>query len=155
MVFRLYTYSFTVSILVQYWYGTISSLLYEWDFYWVGDGNVPLSLSLGLLTTLSAGFAMIGRMGKGSMYTKAKMPPQPLEVWAYEASPFCKLVREVLVELELPHLLHSCARGSPKRQEFYEKIGHFQAPYLEDPNTGVKMFESAAIIDYLRATYAL
>ncbi|KAK1428780.1 hypothetical protein QVD17_17620 [Tagetes erecta] len=120
-----------------------------------GDGNVPISLSLGLLTTLTAGFAMIGRMGKGSIYTKAKMPPQPLEVWAYEASPFCKLVREVLVELELPHLLHSCARGSPKRQELYEKIGHFQAPYLEDPNTGVKMFESAEIIDYLRATYAL
>ncbi|KAI3682413.1 hypothetical protein L1987_82383 [Smallanthus sonchifolius] len=120
-----------------------------------GDGNVPLSLSLGLLTTLTAGFAMIGRMGKGSMYTKAKMPPQPLEVWAYEASPFCKLVREVLVELELPHILHSCARGSPKRQEIYEKIGHFQVPYLEDPNTGVKMFESAEIVEYLRATYAL
>ncbi|XP_071686698.1 uncharacterized protein [Rutidosis leptorrhynchoides] len=120
-----------------------------------GDGNVPLSLKLGLLTTLTAGFAMIGRMGKGSMYTKAKMPPQPLEVWSYEASPFSKLVREVLVELELPHILHSCARGSPKRQELYEKVGRFQAPYLEDPNTGVKMFESAEIVDYLRATYAL
>ncbi|KAL0560531.1 hypothetical protein IC582_000936 [Cucumis melo] len=35
--------------------------------------------------TLSEGFAMIGRPGKGS--------------------PFCKLVREVLVELELPHLV--------------------------------------------------
>nr|GEV96356.1 thioredoxin family protein [Tanacetum cinerariifolium] len=120
-----------------------------------GDGNVPLSLSLGLLTTLTAGFAMIGRAGKGNIYTKAKMPPQPLEVWAYEASPFCKLVREVLVELELPHILHSCARGSPKRQVLYEKVGRFQAPYLEDPNTGVKMFESAEIVDYLRATYAL
>nr|XP_043610515.1 uncharacterized protein LOC122582218 [Erigeron canadensis] len=120
-----------------------------------GDGNVPLSLSLGLLTTLSAGFAMIGRMGKGSIYTKAKMPPQPLEVWSYEASPFSKLVREVLVELELPHILHSCARGSPKRQDLYARVGHFQAPYLEDPNTGVKMFESAEIVEYLRATYAL
>lgn len=30
----------------------------------------------------------------------------------------------------------------------------WQAPYLEDPNTGVKMFESAAIVDYLKATYA-
>ncbi|KAL4587599.1 hypothetical protein LXL04_000471 [Taraxacum kok-saghyz] len=120
-----------------------------------GDGNVPLSLSLGLLTTLTAGLAMIGRAGKGSIYTKAKMPPQPLEVWAYEASPFSKLVREVLVELELPHILHSCARGSPKRQELFATVGHFQAPYLEDPNTGVKMFESAEIMEYLRATYAL
>ena len=29
-----------------------------------------------------------------------------------------------------------------------------QVPYIEDPNTGAKMFESAEIIDYLRATYA-
>ncbi|KAL8516952.1 hypothetical protein ACS0TY_015267 [Phlomoides rotata] len=120
-----------------------------------GDGNVPLLLSLGLLTTLTEGLAMIGRMGKGSFYTPSKLPPKPLEIWAYEASPFCKVVREVLVELELPHILHSCARGSPKRQIIYERVGHFQVPYLEDPNTGVQMFESADIIDYLRATYAL
>jgi len=31
----------------------------------------------------------------------------------------------------------------------------WQAPYIEDPNTGVKMFESAEIINYLKATYAL
>ncbi|WOL03494.1 hypothetical protein Cni_G12214 [Canna indica] len=119
-----------------------------------GDGTIPMMLSLGLLTTLTEGFAMIGRMGKGSSYSPAKLPSMPLELWAYEPSPFCKIVREVLVELELPHLLHSCARGSPKRQELYEKVGHFQVPYLEDPNTGVKMFESAEIVDYLRATYA-
>ncbi|KAA0051230.1 uncharacterized protein E6C27_scaffold1250G00380 [Cucumis melo var. makuwa] len=69
-----------------------------------GDGNVPLSLSLGLLTTLSEGFAMIGRPGRGSIYKPLKLPPAPLEIWAHEGSPFCKLVREVLVELELPHL---------------------------------------------------
>ncbi|XP_057777925.1 uncharacterized protein LOC130996649 isoform X1 [Salvia miltiorrhiza] len=132
-----------------------------------GDGNVPLLLSLGLLTTLTEGFAMIGRLGKGSSYTPSKLPPKPLEIWAYEASPFCKVVREVLVELELPHILHSilflvrqrlhfsCARGSPKRQVLYERVGHFQVPYLEDPNTGVEMFESAEIVDYLKATYAL
>ncbi|KAK3024775.1 hypothetical protein RJ639_044936 [Escallonia herrerae] len=100
-----------------------------------GNGNVPFFLSLGLLTTLTEGFAMIGRMGK--------------------PSPFCKVVREVLVELELPHILHSCARGSPKRHILYQKAGHFQVPYLEDPNTGIEMFESAEIVEYLRATYAL
>ncbi|XP_072981992.1 uncharacterized protein [Typha latifolia] len=120
-----------------------------------GDGTTPLMLSLGLLTTLTAGFAMIGRMGKGSSYTASKLPSLPLEFWAYEGSPFCKVVREVLVELELPHILRSTARGSPKRQILYEKAGHFQVPYLEDPNTGVKTFESAVIIDYLRATYTI
>eukprot|EP00262_Sarcandra_glabra_P004610 TRINITY_DN1573_c0_g1_i2.p1 TRINITY_DN1573_c0_g1~~TRINITY_DN1573_c0_g1_i2.p1 ORF type:complete len:345 (+),score=48.78 TRINITY_DN1573_c0_g1_i2:174-1208(+) len=120
-----------------------------------GDGTIPLMLSLGLLTTLTAGFAMLGRIGKGSSYTPSRLPPRPLELWAYEASPFCKLVREVLVELELPHIYYSTGRGSPKRQILYEKTGHFQAPYLEDPNTGVKMYESADIIDYLRSTYVL
>ncbi|OMO68358.1 Thioredoxin-like protein [Corchorus olitorius] len=119
-----------------------------------GDGSTPLMLKLGLLTTLTAGFALIGRMGRGSSYTPSKMPPKPLEIWAYEGSPFCKIVREVLVELELPHIQRSCARGSPKRQILYERVGHFQVPYLEDPNTGVQMFESAEIVEYLKATYA-
>jgi len=30
-----------------------------------------------------------------------------------------------------------------------------QVPFLEDPNTGVEMFESAEIIEYIRATYTL
>ncbi|ONM04080.1 Thioredoxin family protein [Zea mays] len=119
------------------------------------DGTVPIMLSLGLLTAITAGLATLGRIGKGNSYIASKVPPQPIEIWACEGSPFCKLVRETLVELELPHLLHSCARGSPKRQEFFKKKGLFQAPYIEDPNTGVQMFESAEIIDYLKATYAL
>eukprot|EP01018_Ginkgo_biloba_P013256 Gb_25426 [translate_table: standard] len=92
---------------------------------------------------------------QGSQYTPARLPNKPLEIWAYEVSPFCKIVREALVELELPHLYHCTARGSPNRQKLFEKTGFFQAPYLEDPNTGVKMFESAEIVDYLRATYAV
>ena len=31
--------------------------------------------------------------------------------------------------------------------------GTFQVPYLEDPNTGVAMFESAEIIKYLGSRY--
>lgn len=120
-----------------------------------GDGNVPVMLSLGVFTTLTAGLAMIGRLGKGSIYSPARLPEKPLELWAYEASPFCKIVREALVELELPHIYHCTARGSRNRQKLLEKTGHFQAPYLEDPNTGVKMFESAEIVDFLRATYAV
>ncbi|ONK57145.1 uncharacterized protein A4U43_C10F17070 [Asparagus officinalis] len=91
-----------------------------------GDGTVPLMLSLGMLTILTARLAMMARKRKGYFYSPSKIPPSPLELWAYEASPFCKLVREVLVELELPHILHSAARGSPKRQVLFEKAGHFQ-----------------------------
>jgi hypothetical protein len=46
----------------------------------------------------------IGRMGKGSKYRDAKVPEMPLQVWSYEASPFCK-VRPVLWALS-PMSLH-------------------------------------------------
>jgi glutathione S-transferase len=120
-----------------------------------GDGNVPLMLRMGPITAITAGLGLLGRLGKGSKYRAAKMPAEPVELWAYDISPFCKVVREVLCELEIPHVFHSCARGSPKRQELFAMTGTFQAPYLEDPNTGVKMFESAEIIAYLESTYAL
>lgn len=32
---------------------------------------------------------------------------------------------------------------------------NLQVPYLEDPNTGIQMFESAEIVEYIKATYAL
>ncbi|KAL9253715.1 hypothetical protein AKJ16_DCAP04969 [Drosera capensis] len=70
---------------------------------------------------------------QGGSYTPAKLPPpppKPLELWAYKPSPFSKVVREGLVEFELPHILYGCARGSPKRQELYERVGHFQVPYF-------------------------
>ena len=53
-------------------------------------------------------------------------------------------------------MLRTCGRGSPKRAELLAKTGGvFQVPYLEDPNTGCSLFESAAICDYLEKTYAL
>lgn len=52
-------------------------------------------------------------------------PPLPT-CRGYEASPFVKVVRELLCELEIPHVMRSCARGSPKRQELWEQRGHFQ-----------------------------
>ena len=126
---------------------------YLYDKYGPGKDKVPSLLRAGALTILTAGFGLAPRMGAGSRYVPAKAPEKPLRVWSYEASPFCKLVREKLVELELPHLMKSSGRGSPKRQELVDRRGTFQAPYLEDPNTGVAMFESAAIVKYLEETY--
>ncbi|VAH98898.1 unnamed protein product [Triticum turgidum subsp. durum] len=85
-----------------------------------GDGTVPIMLSLGLFTTITAGLAMIWRVWKGSSYTVSKLPPQPIEIWAYEGSPFCKIAREALVELELPHLLHRLCSWQP------QATGNFQ-----------------------------
>ena len=58
---------------------------------------MPLQFKLGPVTALSAGLAMLPRVGKGARYRKARMPKEPLTLWGYEASPFVKLAREVLV----------------------------------------------------------
>jgi glutathione S-transferase len=34
------------------------------------------------------------------------------------------------------------------------QLGRIQVPYLEDPNTGTKMYESSDIMDYLERQYA-
>jgi glutathione S-transferase len=77
-----------------------------------------------------------------------------LEFYGFEASPYCRLVREVLCELELRYVLHNVAKGSAQRDAFVARSGKMQVPYLVDPNTGVEMFESADIVAYLRETYA-
>lgn len=119
-----------------------------------GDGTVPLALRLGPATAITAGLSGIGRIGKGGRYSPSTLPAEPLVLWAYEPSPFCRVVRERLVELEIPHLFRSTSRGSAKRQEMFDKYGKFQAPLLEDPNTKTALFESADIIQYLNDTYA-
>uniref|UniRef100_A0A0G4FZI0 GST N-terminal domain-containing protein n=1 Tax=Chromera velia CCMP2878 TaxID=1169474 RepID=A0A0G4FZI0_9ALVE len=126
---------------------------YLFDQY--GDGKVPSLLTMGALTTITAGLGLAPRLGRGSSCKPSKKANKSLELWGYEGSPFVKLVREVLCERELPYLMLNCARGSPKRQELYERQGTFQVPYLEDPNTGVKMFESAEIVEYLNSEYGV
>ena len=119
-----------------------------------GEGGVPLALAAGPLTLATAAAAGVWRPGFGARYRSARVPERPLELWSFEASPFCRIVREVLCSLELPYLLHNVAKGSPRRDAFVERSGRMQVPYLVDPNTGVEMFESADIVAYLEAHYA-
>ncbi len=120
-----------------------------------GDGRVPWSLAMGPLTDLSSALAGLPRLAGGSRYRRARAPEQPLELWSFEASPFCRIVREALCELELPYRLHNVAAGSPGRETFVARSGRMMVPWLADPNTGVEMFESAEIVAYLDETYAL
>lgn len=134
--------------------------LYESDvivgylFATYGDSNVPWMLSLPVVTDLTSGLASAARMTAGRTYRAANAPEKPLELWSFEASPYCRLVRERLCELEIPYVLHNVAKGSPRRTAFVERSGKMMVPYLADPNTGREMFESAGIVDYLEATYA-
>ena len=119
-----------------------------------GDGPPPLSLRLGPLTDLSSMLANTWRIGRGTFYRKARAPENPLELYSYEASPHCRLVRERLCSLELPYRLYNTARGSRGREAFIQRSGKMRVPYLIDPNTGAALFEAAHIMAYLAETYA-
>lgn len=111
--------------------------------WWLrSDLTVPMGSLVSLL-----------RPGHGSRYVPAHSPEKPLELYSFEASPFCRIAREALCELELPYQLHNVAKRSPSRPAFRERSGRMMVPWLHDPNTGVQMFESAQIRDYLYATY--
>ena len=47
------------------------------------------------------------------------------------------------------------ARGSANRDRMVRETGRFQVPFLRDPNTGVELFESAAIVAYLDEVYTV
>lgn len=119
-----------------------------------GDGRIPFTLGAGPLTDVSSALAGLPRLGGGGWYRAARVPDAPLELYSFEASPFCRIVREALSELELPYLLHNVASGSPGRDAFVERSGRMMVPWISDPNTGVELFESADIVAYLEDTYA-
>lgn len=111
---------------------------------------------------------------RGMRAKPARVPEQPLRLWSFEGSPFSRLVREKLCEYEIPYTLHNIGkehwsemgparqrikpgRYQPlpggKRESFFARHQRVQVPYLEDPNTGAELFESARILQYLDDTY--
>lgn len=118
-------------------------------------GPPPLGLRLGALGNLTSGVASVLRLASGRSATKSRAPDEPLHLWSFELSPYSRRVREKLSELELPYVLHNLGRGSEKRPAFLERTGKVMVPYLEDPNTGTKMFESRDIVRYLATTYGI
>jgi glutathione S-transferase len=116
-----------------------------------GDGRVPLAVpALGI-----AGSGMLSSLrARGVRARAAKQPAQPLELYSFEASPYCRIVRERLCELGLPYHLINVAKKSAQRDAFVARSGKMMVPYLVDPNTQTAMFESAEIVDYLERTYA-
>lgn len=130
-------------------------------------------LSVG--TAYAASVARAWRGVRGMKARPSKLPKKLLELYSFESSPYSRLVRETLCELEIPYLLRNTGKArmtdlgppafrdrllrAPKdtgrnRKRLAEHTGRVQLPYLIDPNTGTEMFESARIIAYLEKTYA-
>jgi len=125
--------------------------LYLYQTY--GDGEVPFGLRLATLNNTGSFVASAMRPMMGLNAVPSRPPKQPLELWSFEASPFCRLAREALCSLEIPYLLHNVGKGSPRRVAFVKRSGKMMVPYVADPNTGEEMFESADIVSYLYRTY--
>ena len=84
----------------------------------------------------------------------ARQPKRLLELYEFEACPYCRLVREALTELDLDAKIFPCPRGGRRFRPRVMTLGGLtQFPYLVDPNTGRSLYESDAIIDYLYSTY--
>jgi glutathione S-transferase len=137
----------------------VDALIYESDdivahlYKHYGTGAAPLGLRMGPIGNATSAAASAFRVGSGRKARPSHAPAQPLELWSFELSPYSRRVREELSELELPYVLHNLGQKSPRRPAFLERAGKIQVPYLEDPNTGTKMFESRDIVAYLAATY--
>lgn len=118
-----------------------------------GSGPVPAALRFEILSELTSKAASYARGFELRYRAPSQQPERPLELWNYEASPYCRRVRERLSELGLPYVSHNLARHSPRRAAFAERYGRLQFPRLADPNTSFSTFESEDIVSYLDATY--
>lgn len=148
----------------------------EYLFKTYGQKALPLKWHFGSLQTIGSVLASTSRPGVGVNKRNSRAPEQLLELYSFESSPYARLVRECLCEMEIPYILRNCGRTEfsewllpqvrdalnvvPKseltnRKILLEKAGRMAIPYLIDPNENVEMFESAKIVEYLKETYGL
>lgn len=141
-----------------------------------GGQEPPAALKPNLVNTLASRLVTELRFGGGTRMLPSRHPKKRLTLFSFESSPFSRLVREKLSELQIPYTLVNLGKqqrsdmGPPyarwtlkkyqplpntKRDDFFKMHGDVQVPYIEDPNTGKAMFESADIVDYLMNEYGL
>ncbi len=112
-----------------------------------------MSATTDALINLLAG-TVRGWRGTTAFHATERRPEKLLKLYDIEASPYCRLVREVMTELDLDALILPCPSGGTRFRAEAEAIGGKQLfPFLVDDNTGRHLYESADIVDYLEATY--
>lgn len=155
------------------------SLYESWDiiqylFVHYGGGEVKALWRFRHLNLASAVAGNLVRLGAGGFAKPSNRPERMLELFSFEASPYCKPVRERLSELEIPYVVRNLGKGqwqdyllpgvrsrffpgyqpvTRNRQKLMQEAGRVMAPYLVDPNTGTRLFESRNIVRYLDRQY--
>jgi glutathione S-transferase len=147
----------------------------DYLFITYGKRNTPSAYTSGSLAPMVVGVSSWLQGTRGITARKSSRPTKLLELWSFESSPYSRLVRERLTELELAYVLRNLGKeqfadmgpavqrirpgpykplAGGRREKVLAELGRVQVPYLVDPNTGVKLYESADIIDYLERQYA-
>jgi glutathione S-transferase len=155
-------------------YESLDIVKYLFETY--GQRPLPLKWQLGPLQKMGSMLASTARPGLGITKKASRAPAQLLELYSFESSPYARIVRECLCELEIPYILRSCGRTElgewllppvrdalnfvpnselTNRKVLQTKAGKMAIPYLVDPNNNVEMFESAKIVEYLETTYGV
>jgi glutathione S-transferase len=99
-------------------------------------------------TVLSLGLGFIA-------HVESREPDKPLELYEFEACPFCRKTREAFSEMDISPIVYPCPRGGTRyRPRVADMGGKKQFPFLVDPNTGAQMYESMEIVRYVSDTYA-
>jgi glutathione S-transferase len=81
------------------------------------------------------------------------MSLKPITLWGHDSGPNAWKVAMILEELNVPYT-HKMIEFPDMKKEPYESINpNGRVPAIEDPNTGVTLWESGAIIEYLVETY--
>lgn len=140
------------------------------------QSEAPSAIKAGIVNVLTSKLATEVRRGAGVTAFPSKHPEQMLTLYSFESSPYSRLVREKLSELQLAYTLINIGKQqradmgpanarltlkpykplpNTKRDVFFREHGNVQVPYVVDPNSGKKMFESADIVNYLMTEYAL
>ncbi|MEZ4268858.1 MAG: glutathione S-transferase N-terminal domain-containing protein [Myxococcota bacterium] len=121
-----------------------------------GQGRSVLSKVLAPATTATSAIASAMRPFGGRLDARRAGRPQPeqmIELWNFEASPYCRKVREKLCALGLDYHVHNVAKGGARRAALVARGGRMMVPYLVDANHDVGMYESDDIVGWLERTY--
>ncbi|MCO5593889.1 hypothetical protein L7F22_047908 [Adiantum nelumboides] len=124
-------------------------------------GTDPSAPRNDLLERTTSGISSLARFPWGSRVlpdiaelSKARKMAQPLQLYEFEACPFCRRVREALTELDLTAEVYPCPKGSQRHRNLVRETGgKEQFPYLIDVSTGISLYESGDIVKYLFKTY--
>ncbi|MGK5081841.1 glutathione S-transferase N-terminal domain-containing protein [Bdellovibrionota bacterium FG-1] len=80
--------------------------------------------------------------------------PPTLELYQKEDCPFSHAVRNRLTQLGLDFVAHNVSDDAPlKHEQLLRAGGKDQVPFLIDHTHGIKLYKSAAIVEYLDQTY--